>query len=113
MDDLSNVHHNDPKNLNQQSAINLVSAELVIMVLLLCNSLWNYFIYSVRDREFRMSTGKMYARAAKIAKLTALYNRIRGESCVTSRQGDNEVSPYNHFDSSQHSEETRITQHVD
>ena len=34
--DLSNVHHNDPKNLNQQSAINLVSAELVI------NLLWCY-----------------------------------------------------------------------
>ncbi|CAK8694674.1 uncharacterized protein LOC143445492 [Clavelina lepadiformis] len=108
VEELPDVYYNDPKNLNQQSAINLVSAELVIMMLLMCNSLWNCFIYSVRDREFRKSAGKMYASAAKIAKLTALYNRIRGGSGITSRHGDNEVSPYNHFDSSQHSEETRI-----
>ena len=47
------IYFSIPQELNLQSAIVYLAFEFVSIIILACNSLWNFFIYSARNLEFR------------------------------------------------------------
>jgi len=52
----------NPVTFYRETIINSISAQLIVLILLTSNSLWNFFIYSVRDRFFRKATKEMYLK---------------------------------------------------
>ena len=50
------------QTLGQKKHTEFVSAEVVTALLLTSNSLWNFFIYSARDKKFRKASKKLYCR---------------------------------------------------
>ena len=65
----------NPLNVNRfsiKSAFALGSAELVSSILLVSNSLWNVFIYSIRNKEFRKDASALY-----FTTLSTLVEKIR------------------------------------
>ena len=48
--------------LPKDKFITFLSAEVVTTIFLTSNSLWNFLIYSVRDKTFRKSSKKLYSR---------------------------------------------------
>ena len=54
--------------VNNQSFINAASAEVVISMLVASNSLWNFFIYSARDKKFRKATKNLFKSLLTVFK---------------------------------------------
>ena len=54
--------------LGQRRLTQFVSAEIVTSIFLTSNSLWNFFIYSVRDKKFRQASKKLYCRLLRCGK---------------------------------------------
>ena len=48
--------------IGEKTVIRFASVEVVISLFLTSNSLWNYFIYSARDKTFRKATRKLYLK---------------------------------------------------
>ncbi|XP_018667121.3 uncharacterized protein LOC104265620 isoform X1 [Ciona intestinalis] len=49
-----------PEQFNQSTFSALNSFEFVAVLILVCNSMWNFFIYSGRNADFRTATKDMY-----------------------------------------------------
>ena len=59
-----------PTNFNAKSAIAFHTASFVAIILLLGNSLCNFFIYSARNHEFRRSLKSLFIKIGKATKLS-------------------------------------------
>ncbi|CAK8697196.1 uncharacterized protein LOC143459149 [Clavelina lepadiformis] len=57
---LPSINFNNPDKLNENAAVAYNSAEFVSVLILVCNSLWNGFIYSIRSEEFRKAAREIY-----------------------------------------------------
>lgn len=73
-----------PLYLHQEDSVTYLSVEVVVLFILMCNSLWNCFIYSVRDKEFRKGALEMYADLSRKMGLSFLErffnNSVEGRS---------------------------------
>lgn len=67
---LRTIYYHRPTELIQESATTYTSFEVVVVFILMCNSLWNCFIYSVRDKDFRDACRRMYGKAGRKVGLT-------------------------------------------
>ena len=56
---LPGVSNFDPENLNPQKSSAITTLEVIVIVLLTTNSLWNFFIYSARDKRFWEATKEL------------------------------------------------------
>jgi len=61
---LSSIYYTKPRALNLQSAIVYHAFEFIAIIILACNSLWNFFIYNGRNLEFRKAVKVMYSSTA-------------------------------------------------
>nr|XP_018672924.2 uncharacterized protein LOC108951013 [Ciona intestinalis]BBC53702.1 Ci-LF-2 receptor [Ciona intestinalis] len=61
---ISGLNTRDPENLNLFNSQAYSSAEFTALLILVCNSVWNFFIYSGRNKDFRLATGNMFNRLA-------------------------------------------------
>ena len=52
----------DPKNLNPKKLSSFQTLEVVLIIVLTSNSLWNFFIYCGRDKRFREATKELLGR---------------------------------------------------
>lgn len=73
---LSDIYFNRPLALSQNAVSSYTSAEVVAVIFLTSNSLWNCFIYSARDRSFRDATKRLYGRAAHLLRLDAMWKFV-------------------------------------
>jgi len=75
---LPEIYFTNPETLNEQTTSRYTSAEVVVVMLLTSNSLWNCFIYSARDPKFRNASKVMYGRIAEALRLDYAWNIITG-----------------------------------
>ena len=73
---LPDIYYNNPEVLDEQVASRYVSAEVIAVLLLTSNSLWNCFIYSARDPRFRNASKLMYIYIAQALRLDYAWNII-------------------------------------
>ena len=73
---LPDIYFNDPLKLNQTTASNFTSLEVVAVILLTSNSLWNCFIYSARDQSFRNAAKLLYGRMAARLRIDYLWKMV-------------------------------------
>nr|XP_039254029.1 uncharacterized protein LOC120331068 [Styela clava] len=52
---VDDIYYDDPEYLSKTSATIYTTSEFVSVVILSTNSLWNFFIYNSRDKDFRKS----------------------------------------------------------
>ena len=52
----------NPITFYNETIINSISIQLIVLILLTTNSLWNFFIYSARDKLFRKATKELYLK---------------------------------------------------
>ncbi|XP_026690908.2 uncharacterized protein LOC113474367 [Ciona intestinalis] len=74
----SGIAYSRPESLSLSSALAFTSFELVASIILMLNSLWNFFIYSARNEDFRKEAKRNYnglADALGILKCIDFYNR--------------------------------------
>nr|XP_002123433.1 cannabinoid receptor type 1A [Ciona intestinalis] len=57
---MSNIYPNLPKLLSPTATTGFTSAEVVVIFILMCNSIWNCFIYSIREQEFRRAAAQKF-----------------------------------------------------
>lgn len=69
---LANINYNSPETLDKHAAYVFGCLEVVAAILLMCNSLWNCFIYSLRNQDFREEVCKLFARLAHTLGLSKL-----------------------------------------
>lgn len=55
------LRSNEPKKLNQSAFIAYTTLEYISILLFLCNSLWNFFIYNARSKTFRSAYKQLQA----------------------------------------------------
>ena len=53
-----------------------ISVEIALGVLLASNSLWNCFIYSIRETNFRSAAKLLYKKIAQGLKLNTIWNAV-------------------------------------
>ena len=63
---LSNISLNRPSDLDLSAANLLTSLEMVAVIILTSNSLWNCFIYSTRDKKFRHACKQLFVRFGRM-----------------------------------------------
>ena len=63
---LPEVNASDLLREKGQSLIPFVSAEVVVTIFSMSNSLWNFFIYSARDNKFRKATKRFYMNSLSV-----------------------------------------------
>lgn len=56
------VHEKNPDMFDPDLSAHLSSFELCSAIILTCNSLWNFFIYSAREKEFRKMASSKFRR---------------------------------------------------
>ncbi|XP_039254030.2 uncharacterized protein LOC120331069 [Styela clava] len=56
---VDDIYYDDPEYLSKTSATIYTTSEFVSVVILSTNSLWNFFIYNSRDKEFRKSAKQL------------------------------------------------------
>ena len=66
----------DPLNLDPKATGKFISAEVVVVLLLASNSLWNCFIYSARDSNFRQASKSLYFHIVQALRLDLAWNVI-------------------------------------
>ena len=52
----------NPITFYSQTIINSISIQSIVLILFTTNSLWNFFIYSARDKLFRKATKELYLK---------------------------------------------------
>ena len=52
---IRNVQPNEPESLNLKKANDFITTIIVAVLFLLGNSIWNFFIYNIRNKDFRMA----------------------------------------------------------
>ena len=88
---LPDIYYNQPLLLNEQSASNYTSAEVIVVLLLTSNSLWNCFIYSVRDRKFRDASKNMYGNIALALRLNFVWRIIMRDELENQRRASHPI----------------------
>ena len=73
---LTDIYFQDPINLNEQSSSHYTAADVVVVILLTSNSLWNCFIYSARDPHFRKASSNMYLYIARALRLDYVWSIV-------------------------------------
>lgn len=85
---LSNVQLHDPENLDETATAVFNTVEIFSAIILGTNSLWNYFIYGSRDKDFKQHSTAVIRSIADKLGLLYLWKRInmssRRRSTVTS-----------------------------
>ena len=64
------IYYTNPRDFDLESAIVYDTFEFVSIIILVCNSLWNFFIYSARNLEFRKAVKNMYRNASQHLRVT-------------------------------------------
>ena len=62
---IPNIHPNHPESLKPTAALNILSVVVVTLLLLLGNSFWNFFIYNIRNKDFRLALKTMLGNMSK------------------------------------------------
>jgi len=62
---LPGVSNFDPENLNPQKSSAILILEVIVIIVLTTNSLWNFFIYNGRDKRFRESMKELVSKFKK------------------------------------------------
>ncbi|XP_039254741.2 uncharacterized protein LOC120331683 [Styela clava] len=65
----SNVHYNNLEDLSEVSASAYISLEFLAVIVLMSNSLWNCFIYSVKNEDFRNEARQVVKRSTDLRRL--------------------------------------------
>ena len=73
---LPHIDLQDPEDFNALSFMRFTSIELSIEMVLVSNSLWNCFIYSIREKSFRSATKLLYKRIVQRLKLDRAWNLV-------------------------------------
>ena len=73
---MSSIYLGDNEKVKKQYAKYLLSLELAAAMILASNSLWNAFIYSIRNKEFRKDARALYHSIASALGLIALKSTI-------------------------------------
>ena len=73
---LRHIDLQDPRNFNALSFMRFTSTELSMKMLLASNSLWNCFIYSIREKAFRNATKLLYKRIVRRLKPDQAWNLV-------------------------------------
>lgn len=71
------LRFNHPCELNLKAALIFTSIEYCVIFLLMSNSLWNYFIYSARNKGFRTAASGLYKPLFSKIKCNAIRNATR------------------------------------
>ena len=73
---LTFVDKTDPENFDPAATAKFLSVELTMGFLFVSNSLWNCFIYSTRETNFRCAVKLLYKRIAQRLRLDAVWNTV-------------------------------------
>ena len=66
----------NPITFYNETIINSISMQMIVLILLTTNSLWNFFIYSARDKLFRRATKQLYLKLFCWAKKRIAVGRV-------------------------------------
>ena len=65
--------------LNVDTASTIFAFELAATIIVACNSLWNSFIYSIRNKYFRSGARTMYYQGGTVLGIVPLYKKMKKE----------------------------------
>jgi len=83
---VTNIYLSKPKFLDPTAYAAYTSVEFVSVIILSANSLWNCFIYGLRNRDFRLAAKLGYSRLFRLTGVRRLSGRF--SSFVSSRSSD-------------------------
>ena len=78
---IPSIYLENSEKVQNQLAGSFVSMELAGAMILASNSLWNAFIYSIRNKEFRKDARAMYHSIASALRLVALKTALSEHLC--------------------------------
>ena len=84
---VANINSENIKILNKKAASAVITMNLVSVIILASNSLWNCFIYSIRNKEFRKDAKSLFNKVLAFLGLKALKRKPNGFFLRHARQG--------------------------
>lgn len=76
------VYLSNPSGFNLENVVVYNTFEFATIIILVCNSLWNFFIYNARNFEFRKAVRIMYQKVSEKTGLSACFTHFL--SCAQS-----------------------------
>ena len=89
---VSSIYYTQPRRFDLQSAIVYGAFEFAAIIILSCNSLWNFFIYNARNLEFRKAVKAMYSRASDSIGLSRCCLSLRSCAARAVHDGRRRIS---------------------
>nr|XP_026694245.1 uncharacterized protein LOC113475036 [Ciona intestinalis] len=73
---LPSIHNTSPRDFNVDDATASNTAEFFGTLVLVCNSLWNFFIYSYRDNRFKKALKVLFIQGCCDCRIASWWGRI-------------------------------------
>ena len=73
---LPHIGMKNSRNFDGLSFVRFTSTERLMKIILVSNSLWNCFIYSIREKAFRSAAKLLYIRIVQRLKLDQVWNLV-------------------------------------